>query len=228
MFLSRTCAILVLAASTAWSGDLRVQVLITKRLTKKAFTAATYDLRGTVTPPAAIESSAWNPTQEMERIAVMLEGGAGPAKPPVTATMDQRGAHFEPDLLVVPTGSTVHFPNSDPIFHNVFSLSKAQSFDLGYYPKGQSRTVKITKPGVVQVYCHLHGNMYGAIVTTSSPWFGKPAADGSVVWRDIPPGRYTLTAWHKIAGFFRVTAEIPATGEAAVTIRIPIDVEARP
>src|ERR1035438_6242599 len=80
---------------------------------------------------------------EFDRLVVVLEGGAPHAKPPETVVIDQRNMRFDPDLVVIPTGSTVQFPNSDPIFHNIFSLSKTQPFDLGIYPQRQSRTVKI-------------------------------------------------------------------------------------
>ena len=162
-------------------------------------------------------------------MVIILEAGkdAGklPPRPPVTEVLNQQGARFEPDLIVIPIGSTVQFPNSDPIFHNVFSLSKAQAFDLGYYPQGQSRTVKFNNPGVVQVYCHIHANMYAAIVVTASPWFEKPSADGSFSFSNVPPGRYRLTAWHKIAGLHKVDIEVPESGSAEVNIRVPVDTE---
>src|SRR5579864_9269030 len=102
--------------------------------------------------------------------------------PPRTVQIDQRNSRFEPDLVVIPVGSTVEFPNDDAIFHNVFSLSGAQPFDLGYYPKSESRTVKFNHAGIVQVYCHIHANMYAAIVVTASPWHGRPMADGAFSW----------------------------------------------
>ncbi len=111
-------------------------------------------------------------------MVLILEGGPASPKPPVKAVLDQRDTRFDPEIVIVPTGSTVEFPNWDPIFHNVFSLSKTQPFDLGFYPKGQSRTVKFNHPGIVQVYCHIHANMYAAIIVTSSPWYAKPSADG--------------------------------------------------
>jgi plastocyanin len=68
----------------------------------------------------------------------------------------QRDRRFVPDLVVVPVGSSVSFPNMDPIFHNIFSLSKAKSFDLGSYDKGETRRVEFPRAGIVEVYCHLH------------------------------------------------------------------------
>jgi hypothetical protein len=110
----------------------------------------------------------------------------------------------------------------------VFSLSKTQPFDLGFYPKGQSRTVKFNHPGIVQVYCHIHANMYAAIIVTSSPWYGKPSGDGSFSWNDVPAGHYRLSAWHKIAGLYKTEVDVPESGKVEVSIQVPVDVEPRP
>lgn len=217
---------LLLIALQVSGGDVHGRALITRRLTKKALSPIVYNLRGASAPLNAPQTEAVN---EFDRMVVILEAEKGAPelspKPPVTATIDQKGARFEPDMLVVPAGSSVEFPNSDPIFHNVFSLSKTRAFDLGFYPKGQSRTVKFDNPGVVQVYCHIHANMYAAIVVTDSPWFQKPAADGSFSFSNVPAGRYRLTAWHKIAGFHKVNVDVPETGVANVVIRVPVDTE---
>jgi plastocyanin len=213
---------LLLLALPAMAADVHGHALVTKRLSKKALAPIVYNLRGTAAPIAARDTE---PVNEFDRMVVILEGGNLAPKPPVTEALNQHGSRFEPDLIVVPTGSTVQFPNLDPIFHNVFSLSKAQPFDLGYYPQGQSRTVKFNNPGVVQVYCHIHSNMYAAIVVTASPWFQKPSADGSFSFPNVPAGRYRLTAWHKIAGLHKVDIQVPEAGSVDVTIRVPVDTE---
>jgi hypothetical protein len=213
-------------ALQALGADVHGHALVTKRLSKKALSPIVYNLRGTAAPVA---SSDPEPLNEFDRMVLILEdrtdGAKLPPKPPLTEILNQLGARFQPDLIAVPVGSTVEFPNSDPIFHNVFSLSKAQPFDLGYYRKGQSRTVKFNHPGVVQVYCHIHANMYAAIVVTASPWFQKPSPDGSFSFANVPAGRYRLTAWHKIAGLHKVDIEVPETGSSDVTIRVPVDTE---
>jgi plastocyanin len=221
---------LFLLAMQALAGDVHGHALITKRLSKKTLSPIVYNLRGTASPVAPRDSEAVN---EFDRMVVILEerkdkgkeDAIPPPKPPVTEVLNQQGARFQSEVIVVPVGSAVEFPNSDPIFHNVFSLSKAQPFDLGYYPQGQSRTVKFNNPGVVQVYCHIHSNMYAAIVVTRSPWFQKPLPDGSFSFSNVPAGRYRLTAWHKIAGLYKVDVEVPETGSADVTIRVPVDTE---
>ncbi|HUA21175.1 MAG TPA: hypothetical protein VMB25_20645 [Bryobacteraceae bacterium] len=216
---------LLVLALPAVAGEVSGHAVVTRRLTKKVLSPIVYSLRGTATPVEARESE---PVNEFDRMVVILEGAHAVSKPPATAVIDQRAAHFDPDLIVVPVGSTVQFPNSDPIFHNVFSLSKAQPFDLGFYPKGQSRAVKFNRPGIVQVYCHIHANMYAAIVVTGSPWFARPAHDGSFSFGNVPAGHYRLVAWHKIAGLHVVPVDVPAAGAVDVTIRVPVDMETRP
>ncbi len=225
MGLPRFAASFLALALPGISGDISGHTLVTKHLTKKALPPAVYDLRGTIAQ-AAIQDP--DPVNEFDRMIVILEGGKSPSNPPQTAVIEQRNGRFEPDIVVIPVGSTVQFPNEDPIFHNVFSLSRAQSFDLGFFPKGQSRAVKFTREGIVQVYCHIHANMYAAIVVTASPWYGKPAADGSFSWSNIPAGHYRVMVWHKIAGTFQTEVDVPESGRAEVTVRVPVDTGQRP
>jgi plastocyanin len=221
----RTIAVLSMLVGQAVAGDLNGHLLITKQLTRKTVAPSVYNLRG-ATPPFAPLGA--DPINEFDRMVVMLDAQGLVPSEPETVVMEQRNGRFDPDLVVIPVGSKVEFPNADPIFHNVFSLSGTQPFDLGFYPKGQSRTVKFNRGGIVQVYCHIHANMYAAIVVTSSPWHGKPSPDGCFSWTNIPAGRYRVIAWHKVAGLHQTEVTIPEQGTAEVTIRIPIDMERRP
>jgi plastocyanin len=225
MLISRTIAAVFALALPALAGDVSGTLLITKRLTKKAPPQAIYDLRGTSSP---LVNNASEPVNEFDRMVVILEGGKLPPRAVQTAVIEQRNSRFEPDLVVVPVGSTVQFPNGDPIFHNVFSLSRAQSFDLGFFPKGQSREIKFNREGIVQVYCHIHASMYAAIVVTASPWYGKPSSDGTFSFHNIPAGHYRVIAWHKIAGAFHGEVDVPDSGKAEVIIHVPVDTGTHP
>jgi plastocyanin len=215
-------AAVMLSIWPALAGDVTVYVHITKRLTKKAVAPVVYDLRGTA-PASHAEGD--TPISEFDRTIVMLVGSKATPAPPQRITIEQRNSHFEPDLAVVPIGSSVEFPNADAIFHNVFSLSSVQSFDLGFYSKGQSRTVKFDKPGIIQVYCHIHANMYAAVVVTDTPWYGRPGEDGTLVLKGVPAGHYVAEAWHKIAGLYKTDIDVPASGSAQVHIQVPLTVE---
>jgi plastocyanin len=212
----------LLAVWPAAAGDVTVYVHFTKRLTKKAVAPLVYGLRGTA--PAAHEGIG-PPINELDRTVVMLVSKNAAPAPPQTITIEQRNSHFEPDLAIVPVGSTVDFPNFDAIFHNVFSLSSAHPFDLGFYPKSKSKSEKFDRAGVVQVYCRIHANMYAAIVVTDSPWYGRPGEGGTVLLKGVPAGHYKAEAWHKIAGLYKVDVDVPEVGMTQVHIHVPLTEE---
>jgi hypothetical protein len=132
-----------------------------------------------------------------------------------------------PDMVVVPVGSTVSFPNMDPIFHNIYSLSKPKSFDLGSYDKGETRKVTFPKPGIVEVYCHLHPNMEATVVVTPNRWYARPDRNGQYRIPDVPAGQYTVVAWHRSAGFFRKTVVVENGRDIAADFFIPLEIDSR-
>ena len=85
-------------------------------------------------------------------------------------TMAQREKTFSPHVLAIPRGSTVAFPNTDLIFHNVFSLSQPSPFDLGLYRNGASKTWTFKSPGTFRVFCNIHPQMAGVILVTPSSY----------------------------------------------------------
>jgi plastocyanin len=205
--------------STSYAGEIRSHVTITQGLTKKRVTLPAYQLRGApvkLAPPASIS------VNELSRVVIYLEGRDLKPGKPLHLEMKQQNREFDPDILVLPIGSTVSFPNADPIFHNVFSLSKAKAFDLGYFPSGQTRTLRFDNAGIAQVYCHLHPNMSAAIVVVTGPWFGQPEADGNLVFSDVPAGDYKVVAWHKSAGFLGKRIRVPQTGSIDIELPVPL------
>lgn len=222
------CAFVLFAASAA-SQDVTGTILIKKRLTKRSVTAAvSVYQRGTTVELG--RNSAGDPIAfEQSRVVVYLEGAA-PANQDaaaVTGEVQQLDRRFVPDLVVVPVGSTVSFPNMDPIFHNVYSLSKPKSFDLGSYDKGQTRRVVFPKPGIVEVYCHLHPNMAATVLVTPNRWYARPDKDGQYRIPNVPPGQYTVVAWHKSAGFFRKTITVDAAHDATASFFIPLGADSK-
>ena len=216
---SGTLSVVVLATALSYAGDIQGTIVVQRTLTKRRVTApiGAYD-RGTVVD-LKNDSSEDALSFERERVIVYLEGDFPSL--PINAEISQQNRRFLPDTLWIPAGSTVSFPNLDPIFHNVFSLSKPKEFDLGNYPKDHTRTVVFSKPGVVFVNCHLHPNMSAAIVISPNRWGAKADPDGKFTIAGVPAGSYSIVAWHKTAGLFhqRVTVgEKPA----AVTFLIPI------
>ena len=102
-------------------------------------------------------------------------------------------------------------------------MSKPKTFDLGNYPKDQTRTVTFRKPGVVFVNCRLHPNMTAAIVVSPNQWSTKADAGGRFLLSDVPPGSYTLVAWHRAAGFFRQNILAAKDHPTTVEFMIPLD-----
>ncbi|HEY3742527.1 MAG TPA: carboxypeptidase regulatory-like domain-containing protein [Bryobacteraceae bacterium] len=204
------------------AGSVEGTIIIKRRLTKRNVTptVAAYQ-RGPAVPLGIAEPDEDPLSFERSRVVIYVEG-AGPAGAPATATLEQRDRRFAPEIVVIPAGSSVSFPNLDPIFHNVFSLSKTKSFDLGNYPKGQSRTVAFPEPGIVFVNCHLHPNMAAAIVVTPNKWSAQAGRDGRFVLKDLPPGKYEVVAWHKAAGYFRKKIVVGAGVTGDVDFLIPL------
>jgi hypothetical protein len=131
---------------------------------------------------------------------VMLGPASGRWNPrPHRGAVEQRRKEFVPHVLAVPVGSTVDFPNSDPVYHNVFSLSDVKRFDLGLYKNGQSKDVTFTHSGVVRVLCNLHAAMTAYVVVHDEPFAMVTDRGGRFHFRDLPPGRYRLRAWNERA-----------------------------
>jgi plastocyanin len=132
--------------------------------------------------------------------------GAFEVAPPGRAVLDQRNETFVPHVLAVTVGTTVEFPNSDRVFHNVFSLSKAKRFDLGRYPRGASRSVRFDRPGMVRVFCEIHSHMSAFVLVFAHRFFDTTDASGRYRIEGVPAGNYTLAVWNE--GEVRSTREV--------------------
>ncbi len=209
-------------AALLLGADIHGTIVVERRLTRSNVTA-TAGMYQRGVPVELGADGALDPLAfERSHVAVYLEGApSSNASSAIGASIEQRDRRFVPDLVIVPAGSAVSFPNFDPIFHNVFSLSKAKSFDLGNYPKGQTRVVTFAAPGVVAVYCHLHANMAATILVAPNRWAVRADGQGAFVLKDVPAGTYTVVAWHKTAGTFRKTMTIGEQSDAEVNFTLP-------
>jgi plastocyanin len=109
----------------------------------------------------------------------------------------QHNKSFEPNLLIVPVGSVVEFPNQDPFFHNVFSLFEGKRFDLGLYEAGTTRNVLFDRPGISYIFCNIHPEMSAVVITLGTPYYGVSDQHGEIGIPGVPPGRYGLHVWHQ-------------------------------
>jgi plastocyanin len=153
--------------------------------------------------------------------------GALPAGPFV---ITQAGKAFRPDLLIVPVGARVEFPNQDAFFHNVFATAAGNSFDLGLYKGGASKSVLFAKPGLVPIFCNIHPQMISYILVVTNPFFTHPDGDGGFRFAGVPPGTYHLVAWLPYGNPVRTEVVVAAgqTAEVAVTVRERSDAQRHP
>jgi plastocyanin len=158
-------------------------------------------------------------TSDASKIVVWLvpmepaqQANAAPAK--THYRLVQRDKRFEPDLLVVPTGSVVDFPNLDPWFHNVFSLYRGKRFDLGLYQAGAQKSVRFDRPGPSYLFCNIHPEMTGVVLAVDSTYFGTTDKAGRYTIAQIPPGKYMLHAWYEYAA-----------PDALQALRLPVTIE---
>ena len=175
-----------------------------------------YGRRGVAPKPASVGP-------ETRKVVVFLSGVKPPAPPaPMRVSIVQRGEQFLPPVTAVTVGSTVDFPNEDPFFHNVFSLSRARTFDLGRYPSGESRARTFPREGIVKVYCDIHSHMSALIMVLDHPWFTIPTEAGAFTLPPVPPGEYTLVAWHERIGEQRQKIKVAPGGTVRTSFTLPV------
>jgi plastocyanin len=182
--------------------------------------AATVAVKGVVTGGGALGPGG---------TVVWLERADGSTpRPKATkgAQVRQSGKTFVPRVLAVPVGSEVDFRNDDPVFHDVFSLSKPNDFDLGLYEGGSFRTHAFNTPGAVQLLCNIHSTMIGWIYVVPSPWYTQADAQGLFTLRGVPPGEYELHAWNESAS--KPTVSRLSVGEEGASAQVAVGGDVRP
>lgn len=143
-----------------------------------------------------------------------IEGKTFPV-PQDSIVMDQKGMMFVPHVLPVLVGTTVHFVNSDPVLHNVFTPDKcAGKFNLGSWPQGQVRDYKFDKVCVAALLCNVHPEMEGFVVVLPTPYFAVTDKEGSYKIEGVPDGKYTVKTWHQ--KLKTVSEEVAVSGDSTV------------
>ena len=134
-------------------------------------------------------------------IVVWLEPASAAPPAPVRKKVEmvQKGKRFIPHVLAITVGTTVDFPNYDPIFHNAFSNYDGQIFDVGLYPPGTSRSVPFRREGIVRIFCNIHPTMSAVIVVLKSPYFAVSGKSGEFTIQNVPAGSYKLHVFHERA-----------------------------
>ena len=148
------------------------------------------------THAAGVTGQVTLPSGTARGAVVYLEGGAL-SSPLAHAVVDQRNKMFLPHISVVTRGTTVRFPNDDTLFHNVFAYFQAKKFDLGMYPRGATKSVTFDKTGLVVLLCNVHSDMSAYIMVVDTPYYAVADSAGRFHLPNVPPGTYTLHAWHE-------------------------------
>ena len=166
-------------------------------------------------PTRAVTAPTLAPASELRHVIVYLKDAPPRPVSPTKVEIRQRNENFVPRVVAVTVGSSVEFPNDDPIYHNVFSLSRARNFNLGRYPRGHTRRVSFERAGTVKVFCDIHSHMTATVMVFNHPWFAVPAEDGRFELPAVPIGDREITAWHERLG--DTTQRVRVEGGRAAT-----------
>jgi hypothetical protein len=206
------------AAVTA-TGRIEGQVLLSTALTARRPRFRIYADPGPGSRPPAHEAD------EMHNVVLYVQNAPVTSDiVPIRGSMAQRDEQFAPHVLPVFRGATVDFPNDDDVFHNVFSLSSAKTFDLGRFPKGSSKSEVFDKSGTVQVFCHIHSDMSAVVLVLDNPYFAMPSEAGKYVIEGVPPGDYLMVGWHERIKPVMRSVHVTAGETARVDFNIPIPI----
>jgi plastocyanin len=180
-----------------------------------ALLPAAFAAGGTVTGKVTLVKDG-KELSDASNVVVWVEGTRKPGTPstpvpPKSGEMKQASKRFQPRVVAVPKNTTVVFPNADPIYHNVFSVSGPNRFDLGLYRSGASKPKTFEEAGLVRVYCNIHPQMVGFVMVVDSDYVAVTPSSGTFELHDVPAGARVLKVWHE---------------EAASELSIPITVKA--
>jgi plastocyanin len=175
---------------------------------------------GTVTGQVQLTEKGGAKATDLSDVVVYLDFAKPPKPKPTTATVTMKNKAFFPHVVVVPVGGTVEFPNEDPIFHNAFSVTPDNKFDLDLYKKPKTGAWTFKAPGVVNVYCNIHPQMSAVVVVRDNAYFAKAARDGKFAIEGVPAGKYQLIAWHERGGEQALEVTVPAEGPVSANFAL--------
>lgn len=140
-----------------------------------------------------------------------------PADPPEQLpVINQKELEIIPGFMVVPVGTTVRFPNSDDVYHNLFSVSSAKRFDLGRYGQGREKRVTFDRPGEVRIFCDIHPHINAIVFAVPNRHYALADSMGRFRLEGVPAGEYELRAWHESLGEQGKRVNVPADGVSRI------------
>ncbi|GAC1421123.1 MAG: hypothetical protein NVSMB5_14090 [Candidatus Velthaea sp.] len=162
--------------------------------------------RKTIVAAAIVLATLLSPVNAAEYTGMLTEPGvvwiSDGSRPAAAVEMQMKNVHktFVPDLLVIPAGSSVRFPNEDQFFHSIYSESAPDTFDVGFYDTGPGKVVPFERTGVIDVRCHIHGSMHATIVVVDGPAVTVERAGERYTIANVRRGRHTLHVWTPTGG----------------------------
>jgi plastocyanin len=171
------------------------------------------------------------PRGDASNVVIWIEGSRRPGPTPGIApaaaaepapAMKSLHKKFTPKVMAVEVGHSIAFPNEDPLFHNVFSVSAENHFDLGLYRRGRSKDKKFESPGLVRVYCNIHPQMIGFIRVVDSSFFAVTEAGGEFTFENVPDGERTVKAWCDEGG--ETSAQVQVSPRKTAVASLSLDV----
>lgn len=143
-----------------------------------------------------------------------------------TAVIDQVNKTYVPHVSVVRTGTTINFPNSDRIHHQVYSFSPAKPFQLDLYAGSTNSHVLFDRPGLIVLGCNIHDRMLAFVVVVDTPWFTKTDPSGRARL-EVPPGHYSVRTWHPdlVAA---ATVQRITVGDGPLDLPVALDLSGSP
>jgi plastocyanin len=162
-------------------------------------------------------------------VTVRAEGSHA-ANAPISAIVDQINLTFVPDIIVVPVGSTVEFPNSDSVSHQIYSFSPTKRFQLPLYHGKPYPPVHFDQAGVVTLGCNIHDRMVGYIVVTDAAYFGRTDEHGTWSVTNVPRGTYHVSVWHPLLrdAADSLERDVTITGDESATATVQLAQALRP
>ena len=143
-----------------------------------------------------VHDPAGNPVADAVAYALPKAGTPFPVRAPRPTAIEQKEREFVPYVTVIQAGTTVNFPNRDPLLHHVYSFSPVKSFEIKLYSGEAPRGILFDKPGTVILGCNIHDWMIGYILVVDTPYFGKTGKDGRAQIGDIVTGEFDVFVWH--------------------------------
>jgi plastocyanin len=151
---------------------------------------------------------------------VYVENIRGPAVRE-TKKIEQLNKQFVPPWAVVQRGTTLQFPNLDNIYHNVFSLSTGNTFDLGLYNSAnEAKSHTFEEPGAVDIYCNIHPQMSASVLVVPNRFFARVNRDGTFEIPGVPSGKRKVVAWAPNSRFVADWVDLPSGGAAEIALKL--------